>query len=112
MCIYHKPEFTHQRDLFGALFEFRLPVTTLPSVLVGQGRCVTGEAEFLGIGLFGGIDMFMPIPEPLMLERGVERAERVRQIAFDENGLAQPCSQNAIQNGASQLDCSTRIDLK
>ena len=62
-----------------------------------------GEADSLGIGFFGWVDMFMPIPEPLMLERRVESAKRVRQIAFDENRFAQPCVQNAIQNGASYL---------
>ncbi len=45
----------------------------------------------------------MPIPEPLMLEAGIERAKRVRQIAFDKNCLAKPSTQNAIQNGTSHL---------
>ncbi len=30
---------------------------------------MTGETDLLGVGFFGGIDMFMPVPKPLMLER-------------------------------------------
>ena len=40
-----------------------------------------GEADFLGIGFFGWVDMLMSVPKPLMLERRVESAKRVRQIS-------------------------------
>ncbi len=61
------------------------------------------ETDLLGVGFLGRIDMLMPIPKPLMLERGVERAKRIGQIALDENGFAKPSDQNAIQNDASKL---------
>ena len=70
---------------------------------MGQSCRMIGEADSLGNGFFGWVDMFMSVPKPLMLERRVESAKRVRQIAFDENRLTQPCVQNAIQDGASHL---------
>jgi len=31
---------------------------------MGQGRSVIGEADFLSVGFFGGIDVLRPIPKP------------------------------------------------
>ena len=64
---------------------------------------MTGEADFLRVGFLGGIDVLVSVPKPLMLERGIERAKRIGQIAFIENGFAKPSTQNAIQNDASHL---------
>ncbi|QDT62392.1 hypothetical protein SV7mr_49400 [Stieleria bergensis] len=45
----------------------------------------------------------MAVPEPLVLERGVERAKRIRQIALDENGFAKPSVQDAVEHDAGEL---------
>ena len=56
------------------------------------------EADLLGVGFLGGIDMLVSVPEPLMLESCIEGAKRGRQIAFDENGFAKPRIEIVIQN--------------
>ena len=80
-------------DFFGTLFEFRLPITPLPRKFDGQSSRMIGETDLLGVGFFGGIHMFVTIPEPLVLERRIERAKRIGQIALDENGFAEPSGQ-------------------
>ena len=51
---------------------------------------MTGETDFLGVRFLGRINVFVSVPEPLMLERRIKCAERVGQVAFDQNGFAKP----------------------
>ena len=97
-----KTKLTHQCRFLGTLFKFRLPITPLPRVLMGQSSRMIGEADFLGVGFLGRINVFVSVPKPLMLEGGVERAERIGQIAFD-HGFAELSLQDPIKHDASKL---------
>jgi len=60
----------HQFLFLGPLMELGLPVLALAGIFGRQCSGMGLQANGLGIGLFGRVDMFSPIKEPLVRQVG------------------------------------------
>ena len=105
-------QFVHQGEFLGSLPQLGFPVVTTSRVFVGERGGVIGQPRGLCVGFFGGVDVLVAIPEPLMGPVG-DRA----QIRQAENRACSTASSNQAarmrsSTTVSRWDCSTRIDFE
>ena len=90
-------------QFLGALPQGVLPVAAVAGVFLGEGGRVVGQAGRLGRRFLGGIDVLVPVPEPLV--RPVdERPQVVGQQTGDQRGLVEPRREDAIENNGFEVD--------
>jgi len=54
----------------------------------------------MGMRLLGGIDVFVPVPEPLTGQVDADHPQGLRQIAFDQDRLCEPSGEEPIEDFA------------
>ena len=103
-CAKGNPNCSINCEFLGPLADLAFPIAALPGVLVGQVRGVTGQPRRLGVGLLGRIDVFLPVPEPLVLEVAEGgRPHPARQEVAHQDRLVEPCPQYVVENHKPQL---------
>ena len=97
-----EPKFVHQRQLFRSLTKLGFPVESAFGVLVSERGRVIGKPSGLRVGFFGWIDVFVPIPEPLMRPIDDWSEARWKKIG-QQRCFVEPRSENAIEHDTLQV---------